>query len=523
MRSNILLVLVLVLLGMLLPEPAPCQATIPWDMELAKDRQAKTTVSVANRCFASHSFELSKGPEMAWFNFIGEPKLRVSRGENRAIEAQIDTRALEPGIYRGEVLVKCTDCAKEPGCSQDRDIFSVRLKVIWSPEELERLREGEFVVQQILVMLDLQPSDSIDRIVQDLEARFPLRRVKIFELRSIPSVAVLFAILDPQLSVALAINVVQADPRVLFAQPNYIYTTLDSMYNDAHADLQYGPRKIKADLAHKYSTGKNVKIAIVDTGIDFDHVDLRGRIVEKANFVDGDKEFAQDLHGTLVAGVIAARPNNRVGIYGIAPDAKILAIKVCKPRSRGAVEASGSSHTLAQGLDFAILKGAKVINLSLGGPKEPLISKLVDRAFAEGIILIAAAGNDGPNGRPRYPAALDKVIAVSAIDVKDELYGSANRGDYIDFVAPGVDILSTMPGGRFNVSTGTSMAAPHLAGVAALILQKKADISPRDFKSLLEATARDLGTQGRDDYFGAGCVDACKLLAKLTGNDKLCN
>jgi hypothetical protein len=496
-------------------QPVLSQTKTPWKMELAKERQARTTVNVINRCFTAHVFEVEKSAEMAWFNFAGEPKLEVPAGETRTLGAQIDTTGLEVGLYEGEVLVKCADCKRESGCSQDREILSVRLKVLWSAQELESLSEDQFVPKQILVILNADQSSVITKTVQELEARYRLRRVKTLELRSISKVIVLFSILDPKLSVALAVKDVQTDPVVLFAQPNFLYRTYGERYNDPYEGLQYGPQKIRAADAHKYSTGKDVKIAIVDTGIDYDHVDLKGRIIERANFVEGDKEFTQDVHGTLMAGIIAAIPNNGIGIYGVAPGAKIMAVKVCKPRARNSVEAESISLNLAQGLDFATLKGARIINLSLGGPKDPLISRLVDRAFALGIVLVAAAGNDGPQGRPGYPAALEKVITVSAIDIKDEQYELANRGDYIDLVAPGVEILSTLPGNRYNPFTGTSMAAAHVTGVIAIILEKS-DLLPEEIKSLLESTAIDLGAPGRDSLFGLGCVDAFKALTTKT-------
>lgn len=364
------------------------------------------------------------------------------------------------------------------------------------------------------MLLNLGSTGVINRVVAQLEANYQLRRIRIFQLRSVSRAGVLFAVLGRQTSVAAAIGLVQANPNVLWVQPNFVYRTSQGPKLDTYSNLQYGPQKIKADGAHNYSTGKGVVIAVVDTGLDFKHPDLKGKVIETANFVPGDKNFAQDVHGTLMAGIIGAVKNNGMGIYGVAPEAKIMAIKVCKPTSKESIEAIGSSDSLAQGLDFAILKKAQVINLSLGGPKEPLISALVEKAFALGIILVAAAGNDGPQGPPRYPAALDKVIGVSAIDIHDQLYGSANRGPYIDLVAPGVEILSTVPGGKFNVSTGTSMAASHVSGVVALILEKRQKMLPIEIKSLLEATARNLGAEGRDDLFGSGCVDASKLFEK---------
>jgi subtilisin family serine protease len=333
-------------------------------------------------------------------------------------------------------------------------------------------------------------------------------------------VSALFTILDSR-TVAAVVAAVQADPRVLIAQPNFVYSTAAQGRKPSKnspnelAGLQYGLAKIRADLVHAQATGKGVKVAVLDTGVDFNHSSLKGRVTERKSFIEGDDDF-RDVHGTMVAGVIAAR--RAVGpVGGVAPDAEIISVKVCKPRSKNSTQADATSHSLAQGLDFAIMKSANIINLSLGGPRDPFVSHLVKAAFARKITLVAAAGNGGPSASPVYPAAMNKVIAVSAIDVSDQLYPLASRGDYIDLVAPGVDILSAQPENRYNILTGTSMAAPHVSGVAALILQLNPGLSAGEIKTLLETTARELGSAGKDDLFGSGCVDALRAMEAIAG------
>jgi subtilisin family serine protease len=434
------------------------------------------------------------------------------------VPAQVDVAGLEIDAYTSEIAIACVDCGAEPGCRPAS--LDVRLKVTWTAQELQRDRPDQVITSQVLVQLAVDSNDVINRVVRLLEATYQLRRIRQFELRSISRVCVLFQLLNPQTTVAAAVLALQSDPRVLVAQPNFAYSTI-ALQNDPYARLQYGPRNIGADQAQRFATGKGIKIAVIDTGVDTGHPDLKGKVIDKANFVDGDKSFNEDVHGTLVAGIIAAIPNNGVGIYGVAPDVKLLAVKVCRPRAKDRVEADSSSDMLGRGFDFAILKGANIINLSLGGPRDPLIARLVRDAYARGIITVAAAGNGGPGGEPVYPAAMEKVLAVSAVDKRNELYEMATRGDYIDLVAPGVEIISTMPGARFDVYSGTSMAAPHVAGVIAILLEKHPNLSPAELRDIVEAAARDLGAPGKDVMFGSGLVDACNALERVAGS-KLC-
>jgi subtilisin family serine protease len=170
-------------------------------------------------------------------------------------------------------------------------------------------------------------------------------------------------------------------------------------------------------------------------------------------------------------------------------------------------------------VDFAILNKANVINFSLGGPKDKLLTMLIKKAVESAIIVVAAAGNGGSKGKPVFPATLDEVevIAVSATDSNDRLYELSTRGNYIDVSAPGVDIFSPAPGDRWQVSSGTSMAAAHVSGTVALILQKNPELSAFEVKTLLGLTAVDLGKRGKDKEFGEGRIDAFEALQKLVG------
>ncbi|HEX4946904.1 MAG TPA: S8 family peptidase, partial [Blastocatellia bacterium] len=438
------------------------QAQTQWAIQLPAEQQASSGVSVQNLCLATHEFALGKSAELTWLTFVREPRLRIAQGATNAADVRIDTRGLDVGIYTGLITVRCADCGAEPGCQPQN--IQVQMKVLWPRAQLDRLPPPQYLPRQVLVELRLTQANALRDLVRRLETRYGLRQLKLATLPTIGRATASFLLLNPNVGVAQAVEQIQQDAEVLGTQPNFVYQTFTPQlpHNDPLAALQYAPPKINADQLHPQATGRGIKIAVVDTGIDYEHVELKGRVTARANFVEGDKNFASDVHGTLVAGVIAAQPNNKTGIYGIAPEAELIAIKAFQPRHKTSIAADGSSQSVAQGLDFAITNQARIINLSLGGPKEPLLAQLVQTAHARGIVLVAAAGNDGLKGEPKYPAAYAEVIAVSATNNKDELYTAATRGTYIDLVAPGVEVMSTVPDNKFNSFTGTSMAAPHV-------------------------------------------------------------
>jgi type II secretory pathway pseudopilin PulG len=382
--------------------------------------------------------------------------------------------------------------------------------------DFSTLSPADFVPAQVLVSLQ---GDDPEAIIRDLERAYGIRAVRSSILRSVQTALVLFEI-PPGRQVTDLVRVILADPRVFSSQPNLIYTTQAAEHTDTLASLQYGARLIGADLVHGAATGREVTVAVIDTGVDGEHPDLQGQILERANFAGGVD--AGESHGTAIAGVIAARADNELGIYGIAPEAKVLAIRACRQQSPERPEGICTSETLARGLDFAILRKARVINMSIGGPRDPLITRLVDRAHDKGIILVAAAGNNGPEGQPLFPAALENVIAVTATDAKDDLYEFATRGAFIDLAAPGVEIMTTLPAGEFSVLSGTSLAAAHLSGAVALLIEVKPDFSPTALQKLLEQTADDLGEPGKDVMFGSGRLDACRACGQLEDVPLVC-
>ncbi|HEY6908757.1 MAG TPA: S8 family serine peptidase [Myxococcales bacterium] len=295
------------------------------------------------------------------------------------------------------------------------------------------------------------------------------------------------------------------DPRVRLAQANQVFHG-----EGQEPALSYGAPQIRADAARRSKTGKGIRVAVIDTGVSVAHPALKDRIALVQNFVEGgEASFARDLHGTAVAGVIVARRDDRVGMLGIAPDAGILAIKACW-YARGRGKALCSSWTLAKAIDFAVGRGAQVLNLSLTGPDDELLRLLIGKAQERGIVVVAAAAEGAKD--PGFPASLPGVIAVVASDARGEarLPGWAART--FAMVAPGVDVLSTVPGDGYDFLSGSSFAAAHVSGVVALLLEENPRLTAAAALDLLEATSRPLPGSSR-----AGLIDACAALGRLMG------
>ena len=256
------------------------------------------------------------------------------------------------------------------------------------------------------------------------------------------------------------------------------------------------------------TTGKGVVIGMIDTPVDLDYGDtLLSPTIERVDFVPAGNEQNR-LHGTEVAGIMVSK-NPRIGI---APDAKLIAISAFSINPNNPDERRSNSGLVARALEYAIKQQVDVLNLSFAGGSDPVVDKLVDEAMKRGIVVVASAGNNGPNAQPAYPAAIPGVIAVTAVDSQEGLFGQANRGDYIDLAAPGVGILTTAPRGAFQLSSGTSLATAHVSGAIALLLAANRQAFNAD---VLNRTAIDLGKPGRDTDFGFGLMNTEQALRSI--------
>lgn len=265
----------------------------------------------------------------------------------------------------------------------------------------------------------------------------------------------------------------------------------------------WGYRRLGGSKLAALGTGSGVVVAVLDTGVDASHPDFGDRVLPGKDFVDpaGDARTDPNGHGTHVAGIIAAADDG-AGITGVAPAARILPVRVL------AENGVGDDAWLALGIVWAVDNGAHVLNLSVGGAvPSTLLEDSINYALDRGALVIISSGNDGAfKNEPSYPAAYPAAFAVGATDSSDRRSMFSNTGSYLDIAAPGSWIRSTWPGGRYQLLSGTSMAAPFVAGSAAL-LQEATGSRGRDLAALLTAHAIDLSPSGRDDLFGAGLVN----------------
>lgn len=265
---------------------------------------------------------------------------------------------------------------------------------------------------------------------------------------------------------------------------------------------------IKADKAWQLTTGDpGVVIAVVDTGVDLNHPDLQGKLVAGRNILAGNDQPQDDNgHGTHCAGIIAARTNNLEGIAGVDWNSKIMPVKAM------AADGTGSVADIADGVVWAADHGANVINLSLGDTNDSdYLHEAIRYAYNKGCVITAAMGNDGV-GIPSYPAAYSEVIAVAANDENNETASFSNFGDHCSVSAPGVAIPSTYPAKRYVTLSGTSMASPHVAGVAGLVKSINNNLQPAEVRKILESTADDLGPEGKDAYYGNGEINVSRAV-----------
>jgi subtilisin family serine protease len=306
-----------------------------------------------------------------------------------------------------------------------------------------------------------------------------------------------------------SISGVFARADVRFLEPNPAVFAADVPDDTAYED-QWSLPLIGAEDAWDVSAGTtDVVIAVLDTGINLSHAEFEGKLVEGWDFINDDANPSDDNgHGTHVAGIVGAATNNATGVASIGRDTSLMPVKVL-------TQYSGGNHaTTASGVTWAVDNGADILNLSLGSSSSSqTLEDAIDYAASHGVVVVGAAGN-GNTSSPFYPAAYESVIAVGATDANDERYSSSNYGAWLDVMAPGVSIYSTNWGpSEYNTRTGTSQAAPHVAGLVGLMLAANPDLTPTDVAGLIMETAADLGDEGTDDYFGHGRIAAAAAVS----------
>lgn len=284
------------------------------------------------------------------------------------------------------------------------------------------------------------------------------------------------------------------DPRVESAQSLQVFRVLAR--DEAAGSPSAAPGRSGLDAVHRTATGKGVAVAQIDTGVDVMHPALRARITETRNFVGGTR-FGPEFHGTAVAGVIVAQTDGDIG--GIAPGASLLTLKACWPSSEAAGAAVCDSFTLAKALQYAILRNVRIINLSLGGPRDRLLERLLDKGLERGITILGAVDPEAP--ADTFPAAHPGVIAVATRWAPDAPAGVV--------LMPGNDVLTTVPNGRWGLVSGSSFATAHVSGVAALLLECSPRLGPGEMAILLRASARRASADG-----ASAVLDVCVTLGR---------
>ena len=301
-----------------------------------------------------------------------------------------------------------------------------------------------------------------------------------------------------------------ANARVAYAEPDFLAQALGSP-DDPFLTNQWGLTKVGAPQAWEVTTGgSSIDIAILDTGVDVDHPDLANKIVDNRNFTTSNTTDDIYGHGTHVAGIAAANTNNGIGVAGLGYSCSIINVKVLGD------DGMGYWSWIAQGIIWAADNGAEVINLSLGdSSNSSTVEDAINYAWYKGVVVICAAGNDG-NSNPFYPAYYPNCIAVAATDASDMLSPWSNRGDWVDVGAPGDNILSTWKGNRYGSMSGTSMASPHVAGLAALVFTTVSDTNGDgklndEVRSRIEASCDDIGVSG----IGYGRINAARAMGDV--------
>ena len=347
------------------------------------------------------------------------------------------------------------------------------------------------------------PTPSVERILTQLAREHRLSRVDGWPIQSLEVYCEVLAVPDDR-PVDAVIAALAADPRVDLVQPMNMFSTQTTRYDDPYADLQAGAIEMGVEQAHQLATGRGVSIAIIDSAVDATHPDLRSSVRVTRDLVTNRGGVRTgEVHGTAVAGVIASAANNREGIIGVAPDVSIAALRACWAVEPNSLAAQCSSFSLARALETAVTLKPNVINLSLAGPDDPLLSRLLDEAIARGIIVVAAqpASDDAAL---RFPASHPKVLAAhSAADLS--VPSTYRLG------APATEVLTTLPGASYAFLSGNSLAAANMSGVIALLMERDPKLdAQRIGELLLDSTTRE---QGR------ASINACRALEELSGKE----
>jgi subtilisin family serine protease len=365
--------------------------------------------------------------------------------------------------------------------------------------------DRDYLPDEVVIQL---AANGADQTARSLVQRFRLAQIESYDVPGAGTKLYRWQILGRGRTAPAVVRAIEADGSTVSVSLNYIMR----LYGEAPASEsappldQYALAKMQLPQAHVLAQGGDVLIAIVDGGVDASHPELRGVIADTFDAVRAGN--SAHPHGTAVAGAIAAHAR----LKGSAPAARIL---VAQAFDRGQDRTEGNGFTVAKSIYWATDRGARVINMSFAGMRDPSIEQSMRYARQKGVILVAAAGNKGPLSAPLFPAANPDVIAVTATDQNDKVFQAANRGKHIAVAAPGVELFLPGLNGTYQEISGTSFAAAEVSGAIALLIERKPDLTHDDARRILMLTARDLGPPGFDPHFGAGLVDAYRAVLSI--------
>jgi len=351
-----------------------------------------------------------------------------------------------------------------------------------------------------------QSSGWSQRITQQIAEEYHIQKLTEWPMSEVGLHCVVYQV-PADASVAETMQRLSQDTRVSIVQNMHLFKTEAHQYNDPYFKLQANLQQMQIGQAHAKTTGKNITIAMIDTGVDLTHPDLIDQITQNENFAYRiSPDFSNDKHGTAVAGIMVAKKDNGTGIIGIAPDAKLIALKACWPHQTDSIEAVCNSFTLALAVNTAIKTGAKILNMSLTGPQDAFLELLLNKAIEKGIIVIAAdTGLDKKN--ENFPASLKNVISVQSLRQPDQI------PQLHTITAPGEKILTTLPHGTYDFISGSSIAAAEVSGIVALLLELKPDLTFAEARSILQKSESPATI---DSFSGINANTAITALCETT-------
>lgn len=346
------------------------------------------------------------------------------------------------------------------------------------------------------------PSPSAERMLSQLAQEHRLRRIDGWPIQSLDVYCEVFEV-PAGLDVDEVLAALARDPRVGLAQRMNLFSTQAGRYDDPYVDLQSAASTLEVETAHELATGRGVSIAIIDSAVDTEHPDLRGRVHLSRNLVAQHPGARHgEIHGTAIAGIIGSSVNNHEGIIGVAPNASIAALRACWATTTDSAAAQCSSFTLARALEVALRLSPQVINMSLAGPADALLGQLLDRVLERGIVVVAAHPPSGAT-ELSFPSSHPGVLTAHS-----SLTPVHSNSPFV-LAAPGDEILTTAPGARYAFLTGNSLAAAHTTGVVALLKERQPELDAERIAAILSATTTYKP--------GSASINACRAVARVAG------